>query len=71
MKLVDDWHKAWKYFSVQCLTLAGAISISWATYGDIIKQYIPAQYMPWIIGVVSAAGLVGRFVDQQKPDKPQ
>ncbi|MDI3149368.1 hypothetical protein [Serratia nevei] len=71
MKLIDDWAKAWKYFSVQCFALAGAISAGWGMYGDVIKQYIPAQYMPWIICVVAIAGIVGRFVDQPSTDKPQ
>lgn len=71
MKLVDDWHKAWKYFSVQCLTLAGAISFAWATYGDVIKQYVPEAYMHWVIGVVAVAGIVGRVVAQPSQDKPQ
>jgi hypothetical protein len=71
MKLVDDWRKAWKYFSVQALALASAISFGWATYGDVIKQYIPERYMPWVIAVVALAGIAGRLVDQPSTDKPQ
>lgn len=66
MKFIEDWKQAWKWFSVHCLALAGAIPAAWVWLPGDLKDHIPPQYMGAIVGVVAVCGIVGRLVDQSK-----
>ncbi|WP_416414155.1 hypothetical protein [Pantoea sp. App145] len=45
MRLVDDWKRCWRWFSIHCLTLAGVIPVTWVSLPDDLKSHIPAEYM--------------------------
>ncbi|WP_313689789.1 hypothetical protein [Pantoea sp.] len=66
MRLVDDWKRCWRWFSIHCLTLAGVIPATWATLPDDLKSHIPAEYMGTVTAVVALCGVIGRLVDQRK-----
>lgn len=66
MKLVDDWKRCWRWFSIHCLALAGAIPATWATLPDDLKSHIPAECMGTVTLVVAVCGVVGRLIDQRK-----
>lgn len=71
MKLVANWRNAWRWFSMHCLILAGAIPCAWDGLPDDIKQHIPPSWMGAISAAVAISGVVGRLVDQSKrvPDE--
>ena len=66
--LVPNWRAAWKWFSVQAMILSTAILSTWALLPADLKAKLPED-----IGLVAAivalsAGMVGRLVDQSKPE---
>lgn len=67
MKLVDDWKSAWRWFSMHALVLAGIIPTVWAELPPDLKTTIPPGAMGTITAVIAACGVVGRLVNQSKP----
>lgn len=67
-KLVSDWRKSWKWFSMQAMVVSTAILSTWALLPADLKAKLPED-----VGLVAAilalgAGMVGRLVDQGKPE---
>lgn len=71
MKLVDDAHKAYGWFSMWAMGLSSAFLTTWALIPDDLKAYltgsIPPQYVSIGVAVVLVLGMVGRLVKQDKP----
>jgi hypothetical protein len=65
MKLVDDAKQAWKWFSIQAMTLAGAIQGAWLLIPDDMKTSIPQGIIQWITLLLLILGVAGRVVDQK------
>jgi hypothetical protein len=66
MKLVDDAKKAWRWFSVQAMVLAGAIQGSWIFIPDDMQLSIPKGVVQGATIVLLVLGVAGRLVDQTK-----
>jgi hypothetical protein len=67
MKLIDDWRKAWRWFSVQAMVLAGALQAAWLAVPDDLKQgWLTDGYATMATIVLLFLGTVGRLVDQPK-----
>jgi len=67
-KLVSDWRKSWRWLSMQAMVISTAILSTWALLPADLKAKLPED-----IGLVAAivalsAGMVGRLVDQSKPE---
>ena len=65
MRLVEHWKQAWRWFSVQALTLLAALPIVWMGLPDDVKAMVPADWAKYLMIAVAIGGLVGRMVDQQ------
>ena len=66
MKLVDDWKKCWKWFSVHALIIAGILPTVWLELPSDLKASIPPGTMSTITAVIAACGVIGRLVSQEK-----
>lgn len=66
MKLVADWRKAWKWFSMQAFALIVAIPAVWVTLPDDVKAMMPSGWGPWVLTTIALCGMIGRMVDQNK-----
>ncbi len=68
MKLVENWHSAWKWFSIQIAALGGAVQgVAWAF--PAVKEWL-GDTITHLAGAVMFMGLiVGRLIDQNKPEK--
>jgi len=64
MKLIPDWRKAWKLFSVKASLVSAAFMASWPMLPDDLKAAMPGLN----IVAASAFGLIFfvRLVDQNK-----
>ena len=67
-KLVSDWRKSWRWLSMQAMVISTAILSTWALLPADLKAKLPED-----IGLVAAivalsAGMVGRLVDQSRPE---
>ena len=63
-KIVPDWRKSWRWFSMQAMAVSTAILATWAVLPADLKAKLPED-----VGLVAAivslvAGMVGRLVDQ-------
>ncbi len=45
MRLIDEWHQAWKYLSVQANVLGGAMASAYATFYQQLKETISPTTM--------------------------
>lgn len=66
MKLVDDWKKAWRWFSVHALVIAGILPTVWLELPPDLKASIPPGTMSTITAIIAACGVIGRLVSQEK-----
>jgi hypothetical protein len=68
MKLVDDARECWKWISMWCMTLAGAIQGSWMFIPDDMKASIPAGVVQAGTVALLALGMAGRLLKQTGKD---
>lgn len=65
MRLVDDWRKALRWFSVQIPAANAAFLLTWTTLPPKFQDALP---VPWVVGIAVAllvAGIFGRLVQQE------
>lgn len=68
MKLIPQWRRAWRMFSVQAMAAAGVLQVAWETHPEAIKAVVPASWVPWITVSVLLFGIAGRLVKQRGVD---
>ena len=64
--LVEDWKKAWKWFSVQAMALAVAIQSAWLMIPEDMKASMPKDLVSYATMALLAFGVAGRLVKQDK-----
>jgi len=64
MKLIPNWRQAWRMFSVQAMTIAGAMQAAWVAIPPDLKSHVPDGLVIGLTVTVLALGIVGRLVDQ-------
>lgn len=69
MKLVDNARQAWKWFSVQAMTLAAAIQGAWMFIPDDLRTSIKPEIVQVLTIALLVFGVAGRLVKQS--DKTQ
>ena len=68
MTFVENARQAWKWFSVQALTVLALIPVVWAQLPPETHALVPEVARQWVITGVALAGIVGRLVSQVKPE---
>lgn len=66
MKLIPEWRKAWRMYSVQALAAVAMLPLVWSELPVEIKALIPAEWNPYILAGVAFAGMIGRLLDQRE-----
>lgn len=69
MKLIPQWKRAGRMFSVQAMTLATAAQLAWAHLPPELQASIPPDWLRWGTIALLALGVVGRIVDQGIDDQ--
>ena len=64
MKLVKNARRAWRWFSMQAMILAGALQGGWQALPGDLKSNVPDGLVTVLTMVILVAGIVGRLVDQ-------
>ena len=64
LQLIDDWRKAWKWFSVNAMLLAAAIQGAWLQIPDDMKTHIPPQLVQYATIALLILGVAGRLIKQ-------
>ena len=68
--LVEDWRSAWKWISVNCMVVPGAIQGAWLYIPDDLKQSLSPHLVSGITIALLALGLAGHLKKQEKPPCP-
>ena len=64
MRLVRNARRAWTWFSMQAMILAGALQGGWQALPADLKAAIPDHVVTGLTIAILVAGIVGRLVDQ-------
>ena len=64
MRLVRNARRAWTWFSMQAMILAGALQGGWQALPADLKEAIPDHAVTGLTIAILVAGIVGRLVDQ-------
>lgn len=64
MKLVPNWKKAWRWFSVQALAVIAVLPFAWEYIPHDVRGLIPMEWQPFVFSAFAAAGIFGRLVRQ-------
>jgi len=71
MKLIDDVKHAWRMFSIQAMTAAGAIQGAWAYLTPDQKAAIGHTTLTGVTIGLLVLGIVGRLVKQDSIPGPK
>lgn len=64
MKLIPNWRRAWRMFSVQAQAIALAVIGAWQAVPDDIRASIPQWGLWAMLAAILAGGIAGRLIDQ-------
>ena len=70
IKPIEGWRRAWRWFSVQAMVLAGALQGAWLVLTPAMQASIPQNIVQAITLTLLVLGVVGRLVDQTPKDAP-
>lgn len=62
--LVKDAKKAWRWWSVQAMALAGAVQGAWVFIPEDLKSRAPDDLVSGITAVLMVLGIIGRLMPQ-------
>lgn len=66
MKLVSDWRRCWRMFSVQAMVLASAIQGAWEAMPVEMQAQLPQGFVHWLTIALLGFGIIGRLIEQPK-----
>lgn len=66
MRLIPNWRKAWRMFSVQAQAAAVALLGTWQALPDDLRARVPEGVALGVVGALLVLGIVGRLIDQPK-----
>lgn len=64
IKLVDDWRQAWRWISINSMTLAGSMQLTWINIPDDLRQGFDPILINYLTVGLLVLGIVGRLVKQ-------
>lgn len=66
MKLIPNWRKALRMFSVQAQLAAAAVLATWQGLDADLRAAVPTWAVVSLVFFLLGAGVVGRLIDQPK-----
>ena len=69
MKLIPQWRKSLRMYSVQILIFIAALPAAWEAVPLEVKALIPLPWLPWIMTALAVAGIIARVIDQKTPEQ--
>lgn len=69
VKLIKDWKKCHKLFSVQLASIGATLSTAYVSMYDKLKDNLPPKYMVALTVAVFIATMLARLVSQQKDEQ--
>ena len=69
MKLIPEWKRCLRMFSVQAMILAGAVQGAWASLPDEMKATVSDDWLRYGTIALMVLGVIGRLVVQSSVDE--
>jgi len=69
VKLVPEWKRCLRMFSVQAMILAGAVQGAWASLPDEMKATVSDDWLRYGTIALMVLGVIGRLVAQSSVDE--
>lgn len=69
MKLIPEWKRCLRMFSVQAMILAGAMQGAWASLPDEMKATVSDDWLRYGTIALMVLGVIGRLVAQSSIDE--
>ena len=66
MTLVQEWRRAWRWFSMQAMALVAALQGGWMAMPDDLRAHVPARWAAMLSLTILLLGLWGRLVRQPR-----
>jgi len=66
MKLISNWRKGWRMFSVQAQGAALALLGTWQVFPEDLKAGLPPHLVAWVAMGLLIFGIIGRLIEQPK-----
>lgn len=70
MKLIPNWRRAWRMFSVQAQAAAIAAIAGWQALPDDLRALVPQGLAISLAVALLVLGIIGRLIDQPKTREP-
>ena len=70
MKLITEWRRAYRMFSVQLMAVAAVLQVAWTEHPEIIRAVVPDAWVPYITAGLLVLGIAGRLIKQRKVHAP-
>lgn len=70
MRLVDDWHKCWRWLSIQFIAVAGALQLAVMAFPDVLRTALGDATLHYVSLALLAAAVLGRLIDQGGSNAP-
>lgn len=71
MRLVREWRRCWRMFSVQSMAVSTALLATWGLLPENLVSAIPAPVVTGVAVVILVLGMIGRLIDQPKVKEGQ
>ena len=65
MKLIPNWHEAWKFDSVRIFAALAFVPMIWDELPLEVKEVIPEEWRPYVVAFVALIGMILRLRDQR------
>ena len=70
IQLVEGWRNAWRWTSINCMVVAGALQGTWLVLDADQRSSLPPYSVTVLTIVVLIAGVAGRLIKQPAPPCP-
>lgn len=64
-KLIPEWRRSWRFFSVQADMLAVIVSGSWLAVPGDMRAAVPSEWLAIAAISLAVLGIMGRLVKQR------
>lgn len=71
MRLVKEWRRAWRMFSMQSMAISTALLATWGLLPNSLIKSLPGPVVTGVAVVILALGMIGRLIDQPKVKEGQ
>ena len=65
MTMVEDWKRAYRWFSVRTLAAIAVLPLVWPMIPADVQAWLPETYRPWVLVALALGGIAGRLIDQK------